>query len=155
MSRKLLIAALLMSALSVVALAPSAHGQTATAASDQIAPAYDTNKETKIQGTIQQIETVKTIVAGTHLMVETQNSVVDTHLGAGPAADAERLGLSMGQSVEITGMIVTIGGSPVFLARTLVVDNRTITLRNERGIPVRAVMPQKSAAAATATKGDH
>jgi hypothetical protein len=155
MSRNVLFAAILWSALSAVAFAPLAQGQssTATSAMDQIAPIYDATKETKIQGTIRQIEAVKTGVAGTHLMITTQNGAVDAHLGAGPAVDTKRLGLSVGQSVEVTGMMAVIGGSSVFLARTLVVGGHTITLRSEHGIPVRAVMPQKSAAAANAPKG--
>lgn len=152
MSRKLSIAAILWCAVSVVAYAPFARAQSANA-TDQIAPVYDVTKEIKIQGTIQQIETVKTGIAGTHVMIAAQSGAVDAHLGAGPAADAKRLGLSVGQRVEITGMMATIGGSNVFLARTLVVGDRTITLRNEHGIPVRAVMPQKSAAAPAAPKG--
>jgi hypothetical protein len=148
MSRKLSFAAILCCALSVVLLAPSARAKSVVSAQDPIAPIYDATKETKIQGTIRQIETVKTGVAGTHLMIETQNGAVDAHLGASPAVDAKRLGLSVGQSVEITGMMATIAGSNVFLARTLVVDTRTITLRSEHGIPVRAAMPQKTAAAA-------
>lgn len=148
MSRKLSLPAILCCALCIVLAAPSARAQSAGSAQDQIAPFYDTTKETKIQGTIRQIEAVKTGVAGTHLMIETQNGAVDAHLGASPAADAKRLGLSVGQSVEITGLMATIGGSNVFLTRTLVVDTRTITLRSEHGIPVRAAMPQKTAAAA-------
>jgi hypothetical protein len=148
MSRKLSFAAILCCALSIVLLAPSARAQSVVSAQDPIAPIYDATKEIKIQGTIRQIETVKTGVAGTHLMIETQNGAVNAHLGASPAADAKRLGLSVGQSVEITGMMATIGGSNVFLARTLVVDTRTITLRSEHGIPVRAAKPQKTAAAA-------
>jgi hypothetical protein len=148
MSRKLSFAAILCCALSIVGFAPSARGQSSTAANatDPIAPIYDATKETKIQGTIQQIVAVKTGVAGAHLIIATQNGAVDAHLGASPGADAKRLGLSVGQSVEVTGMMAVIGGSSVFLARTLVVDSRTITLRSEHGIPVRAVMPQKSAA---------
>ena len=148
MSRKLFFAAILCCALSVVLLAPSARAQSAGSAQDQIAPVYDAAKEVKIQGTIQQIQTVKTGVAGTHIIVETQNGAVDAHLGASPAVDAKRLGLSVGQSVEITGMMAMMGGSNVFLARTLVVDSRTITLRSEHGIPIRAAMPQKSSSAA-------
>lgn len=147
MSRKLSFAAILCCALSIVFPAPSARAQSVGSAQDQFAPMYDATEETKIQGTIRQIETVKTGVAGTHLKIETQNGEVDAHLGASPAADAKRLGLSVGQSVEITGMMTTIGGSNVFLARTLVVDTRMITLRSEHGIPVRAAMPQKTAAA--------
>lgn len=147
MSRKLFIAAILWCAFSV--FVSPARGQSSAAANvtDQLAPVYDTAKEVKIQGTIQQIQAVKAGVAGTHVIIKTQNGSVDAHLGASPAVDAKRLGLSVGQSVEITGMIAAMGGSNVFLARTLVVDGRTMTLRSEHGIPIRAVMPQKSGAA--------
>ena len=150
MTRKLWLTAIFSIAISLAALAPSALAQ---AAQDQLAPVYNASKETKIQGTIQQIETVKAGLAGTHLMILTQNGTVDAHLGAGPAADAKRLGLLLGQSVEIIGMAATMAGSNVFLARTLVVDSRTITLRNAQGIPVRAVMPQKPAGSAASPKG--
>jgi hypothetical protein len=122
-------------------------------ASDSLATVYDASKETKIQGSITKINAVNTGFAGTHVKLESSEGAVDVHLGAGPAADPARLGLSVGQSVEITGMMATVGGRNVFLARTLVEGDRTITLRNEHGIPVRAVMPQKTSATATAPKG--
>jgi hypothetical protein len=146
--RSLLNALCLTAGMALFVAAAPAHPQSASATPNQNSLViYDASKEIKIQGNIEKIETAKTGVTGTHLMLNTPAGMVDVHVGVGPASTAVRLGLSPGQSVEIIGMMATIGGSQIFLARTLTTGETTITLRSTRGIPLRAAMPPKNAAA--------
>jgi hypothetical protein len=78
---------------------------------------------------------------------------VDAHLGSGTLASTRSLGLATGESVSITGMMTDLGGVPVLLARVLTTSNRIFILRNERGIPARAMVPRSSSSSAEAQKG--
>jgi hypothetical protein len=112
-------------------------------------PAYDLTKEVKIQGTIQKIDGFGTSgPVGTHILLQTSAGVVDAHLGFGAASNPKYLGIAPGQNVTLTGMMETIGTTSVLMARILTTANHIFVLRNEHGIPVRAIprgsMPSKS-----------
>lgn len=112
-------------------------------------PSYDVTKEVKIQGTIQKIDTSGTNgLIGTQVLIQTASGVVDAHLGYGPASKASYLGISQGQSVTIVGMMQSVGNNNVLLVRLLTTANHIFVLRNEHGIPVRAV-PRGSAHSGT------
>ncbi len=115
--------------------------------------AYDLSKEIKVQGTIQKIETGgSTGPVGTHILVQTAQGVVDAHLGFSSAVAPTNLGVSEGENVTLIGMMQTLGGSNVMLARVLTTSSRVFVLRSERGIPVRAV-PSGSFRTASVLKG--
>lgn len=117
-------------------------------------PAYDLSKEINIQGSVQKIEIVSgTGILGAHLQLQTMQGLRDVHLGSGAVVSAATLGLVIGQSVSITGMPIDFGGRPVMLARVLTTSNHIFILRNEHGLPARAIMPRGGTAAATAEKG--
>lgn len=124
-----------------------ANAQTATAATpaadvrtNTMVPSYDVTKEVKIQGTIQKIDSTGTNgITGTQILIQTANGVIDAHLGFGPASKPSYLGLAEGQSVTVVGMMQTMSGNSVLLARILTTANHIFVLRNEHGIPVRAI----------------
>ena len=122
-----------------------AHAQTAaTPAADvrtnTMVPSYDVTKEVKVQGTIQKIDnTGGNGVTGTQILIQTANGVVDAHLGFGAAAKPSSLGIAEGQTVTVVGMMQTMGSNNVLLARILTTANHIFVLRNEHGIPVRAI----------------
>lgn len=114
--------------------------QSAAASTASFAHVYDVTKEVKVEGTIQKIETDgKVAPIGTHFLVQTAQGVVDAHLGSSAAAQPSYLGVSEGESVTLVGMMETIGGNQILVARLLTTPNRIFVLRNEHGIPVRGV----------------
>ena len=130
------------------------NAQTATSSSAMASPAYDLNKEIKIDGTIDKIETnTSGGPIGTHLLVISAQGVIDVHLGASAAVSAKNLGLSVGQSIHVTGMVASFGGNSVLLARILTTSNHIYMLRNEHGAPVRSLMPRGAASSANSQKG--
>ncbi len=149
------IAAVLFSATS--AKAQSAASSTATvSATNQVFPArvYNVSKEIKVQGTIQSVQaSTSGALSGTHVQIETTKGVVDAHLSVSPNVNAKTLDLSAGETIEVTGMMATEGGSNVLLARILTTPSRIFILRNERGVPIRAVPTRASSAAAKTAKG--
>lgn len=122
----------------------------------EVSPVYDLTKEIIVEGTIRKIETVSGPgILGTHLQLQTARGLVDAHLGTGAVANTKTLGLATGQSVSITGMMTDAGGSPVLLARVLTTSNHIFILRNEHGLPARAIMPRGSSPSANVQKGGH
>jgi hypothetical protein len=113
---------------------------------------YDVSKETTIQGTISTIETLRSgEFFGSHISVESSQGGVDAHLGA--ASVAKYLSLSQGQSVELVGMMVSVNGQNVFLARKLSSDGKTFTLRSTKGVPFRTLSLPRSLSGAQQNKG--
>src|SRR5580700_9127270 len=102
------------------------------------AAVYDLKKEIKVHGTITKIE-----MGGTRnriharLSIESERGVVSVQLGYGRPADPGYLGISIGQPVEVTGMMEKVGPSAVLLARIVTTSDRIALLRNECGIPLR------------------
>ena len=65
---------------------------------------------------------------------------MDAHLEAGTAANPDLTsGLSAGEQVTVIGMMQTMGGSNVLIARILTAGNHTTILRNTHGLPVRNI----------------
>jgi hypothetical protein len=145
---------LLSCGFAMILLPSSANAQSAATSSAMTSPAYDLNKEIKIDGTIDKIETnTSGGPIGTHLLVISAQGVVDVHLGASMAVTAKNLGLSVGQSIHVTGMMATVSGNSVLLARILTTSSHIYMLRNERGAPIRSLMPRGAASSANSQKG--
>ncbi len=140
-SGKLFIIFLMLAFIAVApAKAQTAAGSAGDVRTNTMVPVYDVTKEVKVQGTIQKIDGFGTSgPIGTHIMVQTAQGVVDAHLGFGAASKPEYLGIAEGQSVTLTGMMQTFGDTNVLMARILTTSNHIFVLRNEHGIPVRAL----------------
>jgi hypothetical protein len=146
---------LLLSCALVTILLPFITNAQSTANESALAsPAYDLSKEIKIDGTIDKIET-NSIGGpmGTHLLVISAQGVVDVHLGASAAVSAKNLGLTVGESIHVTGMMASVSGNSVLLARILTTSNHIYMLRNEHGAPIRSLMPRGAASSASSQKG--
>jgi hypothetical protein len=142
---------LLGCAVVTILLPLSLNAQSAATTSALSSPVYDTSKEIKLDGTIDKIETNTSAgPLGTHLLIVSAQGEVDVHLGASAAVTAKNLGLTMGESVHVTGMRATINGNSVMLARILTTSNHIYVLRNEHGVPIHSLMPRGAAGSASA-----
>ncbi len=145
---------LLSCALVTILLPVITNAQSAATESGMASPVYDLNKEIKVDGTIDKIETNSSGgPIGTHLLVISAQGVVDVHLGASAAVTAKNLGLTVGESIHVTGMMANVGGNSVLLARILTTSNHIYMLRNEHGAPIRSLMPRGAASSANSQKG--
>ena len=118
----------------------SSHAQT-----DALVPVYDLAKEIKVEGTIERIDGFGTSgPIGTHILIQTTSGVIDAHLGFGAAASRRYLGISVGESVTVIGMMQSVGSGSVLIVRILTTPSHIFVLRNEHGVPIRAV-PHRSA----------
>jgi hypothetical protein len=144
----------LVCGLALLLLPFGATAQTAVNSTQLSWPVYDINKEIKVQGTIEKIgSNTSGSSLGSHLLVQTPEGVVDVNLGASMAVSAKNLGLSVGESINITGMMATLGGNSVLLARILTTSNHIYMLRNERGAPVRSLLLRGASSSTSTQKG--
>lgn len=123
----------------------SAQTRSSHAKTDALVPVYDLAKEIKVEGTIEKIDGFGTSgPIGTHILIQTASGVIDAHLGFGPAASRRYLGISVGESVTVIGMMQSVGSGSVLITRILTTPSHIFVLRNEHGVPIRAV-PHRSA----------
>lgn len=97
---------------------------------------YNTATEATFKGTVEDVrQGARGQMMGTHLTVKTDEGTREIALG--PAAFIESKGFSFakGDLVEITGSRVTMGGMEFFIAREVVKDGKTLTLRDKDGRP--------------------
>ncbi len=99
---------------------------------------YDVTKEVTLEGAIQSLvrKPAPGTILGAHLIVSTGQGTVDAHIGNYLVVGKYATPLTSGQSVKLTGMMVTINQKSVLLVRTMQTGDRTITIRNEHGFLV-------------------
>jgi hypothetical protein len=99
---------------------------------------YDMAKEITLTGTV--ISVVKTPARGTgaligsHLMMQTNAGPVDASLGSYALKGQGALSISAGDSVRVNGIMKTVRGKQVFIARVVTTNGHAYVLRNEHGI---------------------
>jgi len=100
--------------------------------------AYDVTRETKLTGTIAAVLPRPThgMIFGSHLLLTTLSGKVDVSLGRWAMRVKGATGFTVGQQVELTGVMKTLNGKEVFLARTISCSGHIHTIRNERGMPI-------------------
>jgi len=121
--------------------ARTAHAQTAPASTPLGPFAYDASKEVEVQGKVAAILLLPAhgMIPGSHLILTSPSGQVDVSLGVfGLRGRPRSLSVNPGQQVLVTGVLKTIHGKEVFLARTVRVGGNVYAIRNEHGIPVPA-----------------
>jgi hypothetical protein len=122
----------------------SAQSQTQSQTQNQASPpavprVYDASREVVLHGAITETTTKppKGLPLGLHLMLASSQGNVDVHMGPYFSQTATEKGLIPGAIVEVTGVTMHLAAGDIFLARTVVVNGQTITVRNANGLPVR------------------
>ena len=97
---------------------------------------YDPATETIFKGTINAItEGACCQMTGTHLTVKTDEGVREVMLGPSQFIASKGFSFSNGESIEVTGSKVTVGGTEYVIAREVIKDGKTLTLRDKKGTP--------------------
>lgn len=94
---------------------------------------YDPSAETKLTGTIEEIKTMG--ACATHLVVKTDAGNTDVALGPTKFLKDQGLKLNKGDQVEVTGVKTTMRRGDIFITRQITVAGKTVTLRDEKGLP--------------------
>jgi hypothetical protein len=114
------------------------HAQTSEVSTKStVHPWYDISQEVRLSGTISVVEKTPArgteAIIGSHLIVETSAGKVNASLGSYALKGKSPLSLSSGQQVQMLGVMKTIKGQQVFVARVIQVNGHEYTIRNEHG----------------------
>lgn len=82
---------------------------------------------------------------GAHLLIQTKSGVVDASLDRFAFRGYGALAISGGEAVSATGVMKTLNGKQVLLARTVRIASETYTIRNEHGVALTPVARQRLA----------
>jgi hypothetical protein len=136
---KTLLRMCMLAMLCVASRPPFIQAQAADAASES--GSYDIHDEITVQGTASAVfaKAPKGTLNGAHLFVSTSSGSMDVSLGVYGLAGKDALRIQLGQEVEITGVLRTLRGAQVLIARTVTVGDQIYPIRNEHGI---ALPPQ-------------
>lgn len=119
--------------------------QQATPATQSNANYYDVSRETVLTGKVLSYTADSTIPPiGAHVTLQTASGPVDVHLGSAKLLELKNFTLQAGDSVRVTGEVLSSGQMSFFAARLVEDGNQSITVRNEKGrliliTPVHAV----------------
>jgi len=137
--RSLVAAALLLSALTLPALAQRGAQS----------PAYDPKTEIVVTGTVSEIQQMTMPQApppgrgpmmggmgGVHLKLTTKDGSKEVHLGPSSYLTEKKFTINKGDTLEIIGSLVKMDGTEAFIARELKKGSETLVLRDKNGIPL-------------------
>ena len=100
---------------------------------------YDPATETTIKGNVDQVtQPSRGRMSGTHLFVKTDAMTVEVALGPTVFINDKGFSFAKGDAVEVTGSKVTLSGKEYVIAREVVKDGKSLTLRDKNGIPAWA-----------------
>ena len=101
-------------------------------------PKYDVAHQVKIQGTVEEVREVPGDYEGTHLLVKTEQGLVLVQVA--PAAFLREIDTSykQGDVVQVVGAKALDGTEEQVLAREITIGVNTVTLRDDKGVPVWA-----------------
>lgn len=101
-------------------------------------PGYDPATETSYTATVEEVKPYDRggrLGTGTHLIVKSADRTLDVYLGPAAYLTAQNVSFAKGDRIEITGSTVENGDGQAVIAREVKKGDRTITLRNARGVP--------------------
>ncbi len=107
-------------------------------------PKYDVGNEVKIKGVVEEVRDVPGSFEGTQLMVKTDTQTIVVHVAPGDFLKDMDTTFNKGDQVEILGAKAPDGSGEI-LAREITIGTNTLTVRDNKGIPIWAGWkPQKA-----------
>ena len=70
---------------------------------------------------------------GAHMSIQTVYGPVDVHLGSAKLLEQKGFTLNVGDSVRVTGEVISFGQSSTFAARIVEDGEQSVTVRNTKG----------------------
>ena len=97
---------------------------------------YDPSTETNLKGTVDAVtQQTRGQMMGTHLTVKTAEETREVMLGPANFITGKGFTFAKGDSVEVTGSRITMGAMEFVIAREVIKDGKTLTLRDKTGTP--------------------
>lgn len=99
-------------------------------------PRYDPSTEKTITGQIEDVQqTQRGRMMGTHILVKAETETVDVRLGPSNFIQNQGFTFAKGDTVEVVGSNMKVGGVEVLIAREVTKDGKKLTLRDSTGLP--------------------
>jgi hypothetical protein len=101
---------------------------------------YDPQTVTTVKGGVESLGSMppgsQAAAAIRSAVLKTEEGNITIYLGPGWYLDQQKISLKVGDQLEVTGSKITLSGKPCVIAKDLKVDGKTITLRDDKGVPV-------------------
>lgn len=114
-----------------ISFAGAQQQQTAAA---QANSTYEASRETTLVGKVLSYTAESNVPPiGAHVSIQTAYGPVDVHIGSAKLLEQNHFTLAAGDSVRITGEVISVGQSNTFAARIIENGAQSITVRNAKG----------------------
>ncbi len=95
---------------------------------------YDASRETTLVGKVLTYTAESSVPPiGAHVSIQTAYGPVDVHIGSAKLLEQNHFTLAAGDSVRITGEVISFGQSNTFAARIIENGTQSVTVRNTKG----------------------
>jgi hypothetical protein len=95
---------------------------------------YDLTRETVLRGKVIAYTPESNVPPiGAHVSVQTVYGLVEVHIGSAKLLEQKQFTLVPGDSIQITGVMVSYGQGSMFAARIIENGTRSVTVRNTKG----------------------
>jgi hypothetical protein len=116
----------------ITTLAASAHGPGA----GKMMPMYDPATETRIKGSIDEVKQATCgQMRGTHVVLKSGDEATEVILGPSTYITSKGFSFVKGDSLDVTGSKMTMHGVAYIIAREVVKNGKSLTLRDKGGKP--------------------
>jgi hypothetical protein len=100
-------------------------------------PIYDLGTVTTLQGNVVDVARIaRRNHEGVHLILAMGSETLSVHLGPAFYVDGQPVKIARGDTVEVIGSRVTLGGKPVIVAREVRRGADVLALRDASGAPL-------------------
>lgn len=97
---------------------------------------YDPATEITLKGTVEAVnQQARGQMMGTHLTIKAGDETREVMLGPANFITGKGFAFAKGDAVEVTGSKITMGAMEFVIAREVVKDGKTLTLRDKTGTP--------------------
>ncbi len=103
---------------------------------------YNQGNETTLEGTVVVVNT--NTPTGEHVILDTNQGRYDVQLGPQWYLQQQQTSIQPGERIQVTGSQTTISGQQALIARQVMANGNTITLRTNSGIPLWSGSQQAS-----------
>jgi hypothetical protein len=102
-------------------------------------PRYDKASETRLGGTVAEVQTVGSAGgAGIHLVLTTPDGSIEVHVGPADWLASKHYTFAKGDRLEILGARVSEDSKTFLIARQITRGSETLILRDDAGVPLWA-----------------
>ncbi len=105
-----------------------------------VMPRYDKATEATLKGPIVEVKLLETPngVPATHLILQDGSGPIEVFVGPTLYLTAQGMTFAKGETIEVTGSKVQVGGAPALLVRQIKKGDKSLALRDQSGLPAWA-----------------